>query len=139
MNLAVDTESGVVGEVEGEPLSPVQGAIPVVATRVVLEQFDMTAPDMAKVWGEQDKYIDTLESRVRELEEKGRVESSRRENLLVMRLTAKEQELQEMAAQIAELKYCSGRGVEVEEDITGGLLHPKTDMEGMMDVQDVSF
>merc|ERR1712013_355846 len=43
-------------------------------------------------------------SRVREMEEKGRVESSRRENLLVMRLTAKEQELQEMAAQIAELK-----------------------------------
>merc|ERR1719420_307264 len=38
------------------------------------------------------------------MEEKGRVESSRRENLLVMRLTAKEQELQEMAAQIAELK-----------------------------------
>merc|ERR1712142_379505 len=47
---------------------------------------------------------DMLENRVRELEEKGRVESSRRENLLVMRLTAKEQELQEMAAQIAELK-----------------------------------
>ena len=39
--------------------------------------------------------------------------------------------MQEMAVQIAELKYCSGRGVEVEEDITGGLLHPKTDMEGM--------
>jgi len=104
MNLAVDTESGVVGEVEGEPLSPVQEALPVVASRVVLDQFNMTATDMAKVWGEQDKYIDTLESRVRELEEKGRVESSRRENLLVMRLTAKEQELQEMAAQIAELK-----------------------------------
>ena len=98
MNLAVDTESGLVGEVEGEPLSPVQGAVPVVATRVVLEQFDMTAPGVAKVWGEQDMYIDTLESRVRELEEKGRVESSRRGNLLVMRLTAMEQELQEMAA-----------------------------------------
>ena len=103
MNLAVDTESGVVGEVEGEQLSPGQGG-QVVATRVVLDQFDMTAANMAKVWGEQDKYIDMLESRVRELEEKGRVESSRRENLLVMRLTAKEQELQEMAAQIAELK-----------------------------------
>merc|ERR1719233_520759 len=72
--------------------------------RVVLDQFDITATDMEKLWGEQDKYIDLLESRVREMEEKGRVESSRRENLLVMRLTAKEQELQEMAAQIAELK-----------------------------------
>ena len=101
MNLAVETESGGVGEGEREPLSP---TLPVAATRVVLEQFDMTATDMEKVWGEQDKYIDMLESRVREMEEKGRVESSRRENLLVMRLTAKEQELQEMAAQIAELK-----------------------------------
>jgi len=102
MNLAVDTETSAGGEVEGEQISPVVGQG--VATRVVLEQFDITATNMAKVWGEQDKYIDMLESRVRELEEKGRVESSRRENLLVMRLTAKEQELQEMAAQIAELK-----------------------------------
>merc|ERR1719420_2920207 len=38
------------------------------------------------------------------MEEKGRVESSRRENLLTCRLTVKEQELQEMASQIAELK-----------------------------------
>jgi len=101
MNLAVETEGGVVGEGEREPLSP---TMPVSFTRVVLEQFDITATDMEKLWGEQDKYIDLLESRVREMEEKGRVESSRRENLLVMRLTAKEQELQEMAAQIAELK-----------------------------------
>ena len=39
--------------------------------------------------GEQVKHIDTLESRVRELEKKGRLESSRRENLLVMRLTTR--------------------------------------------------
>jgi len=103
MNLAVDTDTGVVGEVEGEQMSPGQSG-QVVATRVALEQFDMSPTSMAKIWGEQDKYIDMLENRVRELEEKGRVESSRRENLLVMRLTAKEQELQEMAAQIAELK-----------------------------------
>ena len=45
--------------------------------------------------------IDHLEARLRE---KGRTETSRREQLLVMRLTAKEQELQEMAGQIAELK-----------------------------------
>jgi len=102
MSLA-EPEGVVSGEVEGEPLSPTQ-SVPAVATRVVLDQFDLTSTDLAKVWGEQDKYIDMLENRVRELEEKGRVESSRRENLLVMRLTAKEQELQEMAAQIAELK-----------------------------------
>merc|ERR1740128_710373 len=53
------------------------------------------------MWTEQDKYIDHLEARLRE---KGRTDTSRREQLLVMRLTAKEQELQEMAAQIAELK-----------------------------------
>ena len=102
MSLA-EPEGVVSGEVEGEPLSPTQ-SVAAVATRVVLDQFDLTSTDLAKVWGEQDKYIDMLENRVRELEEKGRVESSRRENLLVMRLTAKEQELQEMAAQIAELK-----------------------------------
>jgi len=103
MGSLAEPEGVVSGEVEGEPLSPTQ-SVPAVATRVVLDQFDLTSTDLAKVWGEQDKYIDMLENRVRELEEKGRVESSRRENLLVMRLTAKEQELQEMAAQIAELK-----------------------------------
>jgi hypothetical protein len=44
---------------------------------------------------------------LKESEEKGRaqgVESSRRENVLVMRLTTKEQEVQEYASQVAELK-----------------------------------
>ena len=35
------------------------------ATRVVLEQFDMMAANMAKLRGEQDKYINMLETRVR--------------------------------------------------------------------------
>ena len=58
------------------------------------------------LWKGQDKYIDHLEQRLaKEGEEKGKnVETSRREQLLVMRLTAKDQEMQEMAAQIAELK-----------------------------------
>ena len=45
-----------------------------------------------------------VEERARLLETATRGEASRREQLLVMRLTAKEQELQEFAAQIAELK-----------------------------------
>merc|ERR1712098_814241 len=48
--------------------------------------------------------IDMLEARLREMEEKGRGETSRRAQLLVMRLTSKEAELQEMTATLAELK-----------------------------------
>ena len=70
-------------------------------SRVVLDNPEASAEDLIKMWAEQDKYIDLLEARLRE---KGRTDTSRREQLLVMRLTAKEQELQEMAAQIAELK-----------------------------------
>jgi len=70
-------------------------------SRVVLDNPEASAEDLTKMWAEQDKYIDLLEARLRE---KGRTDTSRREQLLVMRLTAKEQELQEMAAQIAELK-----------------------------------
>jgi len=104
MNLAAEHENTATGDVvEGEPLSPVQNP-PSEISRVILDQFDLTSTDLAKVWGEQDKYIDMLEAKLREISDKGRSENSRRENLLVMRLTAKEQELQEMAAQIAELK-----------------------------------
>ena len=70
-------------------------------SRVVLDNPEASAEELTKMWAEQDKYIDLLEARLRE---KGRTDTSRREQLLVMRLTAKEQELQEMAAQIAELK-----------------------------------
>jgi len=73
-------------------------------TRLVLDNFDMTAGEMSRLWAEQEKYIDLLESRLREGEEKVRGETSRREQMLVLRLTGKEQELQEMTAQIAELK-----------------------------------
>ena len=73
-------------------------------TRGVIDNFDMTAGEMSRLWAEQDKYIDLLESKLREGEEKVRGETSRREQMLVMRLTGKEQELQEMTAQIAELK-----------------------------------
>ena len=62
VNLAMETESGLMGEVEGEPLSPVQGVVPVVAARVVLEQFNMTATHIERCGGEQVKHIDTLES-----------------------------------------------------------------------------
>ena len=40
------------------------------ATRVVLEQFDMMAANMAKVRGEHDKYINMLEGEVRGVGEK---------------------------------------------------------------------
>ncbi len=61
----------------------------------------------------QDRYIDQLESRCRRLEEESTAQQqqakkqqdvSRREHLLVMRLSAKEQELQELSGQVSELK-----------------------------------
>ena len=70
--------------------------------RVVLDSFDDV--DIAKAWSSQDKYIDMLERRLKQLEERGRSETSSRERLLVFRLSSKEQELQELTAQITELK-----------------------------------
>ena len=92
MNVEMEADTSMRPECEG-------GVV-----RVVNDNFDMTAGEMSRLWAEQDKYIDLLESRLREGEEKVRGETSRREQMLVMRLTGKEQELQEMSAQIAELK-----------------------------------
>ena len=86
-------------EMEAEPSSE-----QLEVSRVVLEHADLNNEEWTEKWKDQEKYIDMLESRLREVEEKERGEVSRREQLLVMRLTGKEQELQEMAAQIAELK-----------------------------------
>jgi hypothetical protein len=69
------------------------------------------------VWKRQEAYIEQLEEqlavlrregeeRAREGEERHKLETSRRENLLVMRLTAKEQELQ--AGLNIFTHYCCG-------------------------------
>jgi len=77
--------------------------------RVCLPDAAIAEDQFRKLWEEQDQYINQLELRLKEAtargtEDKARVETSRRENLLVMRLTAKEQEIQELAAQVTELK-----------------------------------
>ena len=43
--------------------------------RVVIKNFNMTASEMARVWAQQDKYIDLLESQLRQSEEKVRKET----------------------------------------------------------------
>ena len=43
--------------------------------RVVIENFDMTACEVERLWAEQDKYIDLLESQLRQSEEKVRKET----------------------------------------------------------------
>ena len=77
-----------------------------VVKRVVLENFDMTAKEMARHWAEQDKYIDLLESQLRQSKEnlsKLLMKSSQQiQNLLIKRIN-KEQEVHEMKAQIATL------------------------------------
>ena len=99
MNVEMETET------DAGPPKPeaetTEAEVRVEVSRVVLDNPEASAEELTKMWTEQDKYIDLLEARLRE---KGRTDTSRREQLLVMRLTAKEQELQEMAAQIAELK-----------------------------------
>ena len=100
MNVELETEGGVEARNDCDH-NPLEGES---VSRVALDSTELPAAEMVKLWAEQDKYVDLLEARLRELEEKGRGDTSRREQMLVMRLTAKEQELQEMAAQIAELK-----------------------------------
>lgn len=58
------------------------------------------------LWNEQDLYIDQLENNLRdnETKSKGQDSASRREHLLVVRLATKDQEMQELSNQIAELK-----------------------------------
>ncbi|XP_076357119.1 pre-mRNA-splicing regulator female-lethal(2)D isoform X2 [Tachypleus tridentatus] len=83
------------------------------------EILRLTKDDIIERWMRQDKYIDSLEAKfsdnneslelvsLRESEEKlkqQQIEATRRENILVMRLTTKEQEMQEYANQIQELK-----------------------------------
>ena len=79
-------------------------------TRVKLNSLDNISPEqVTRLWEQQNAYVDVIEARLKELEkvEESKVtgkDSSRREALLTCRLTVKEQELQEMASQIAELK-----------------------------------
>ncbi|XP_064489169.1 pre-mRNA-splicing regulator WTAP-like [Ornithodoros turicata] len=86
----------------------------------------LSKEELIEKWLQQDTYLDHLESSagknsaenlelvsLRESEEKlkqQQLEASRRENVLVMRLTTKEQEMQEYAHQIQELKGITGPG-----------------------------
>ncbi len=80
--------------------------------RVVLSRDELGsvgADRLRQLWWEQDRYLDQLEMRLHEAtaaaeSNKARADAGKREQLLVMRLSTKEQELQELAAQIAELK-----------------------------------
>lgn len=69
------------------------------------------AEKIADKWREQDKYIDYLESKLDLLKDQSKSklesqnqDSTRRENILIMRLASKEQEAQDMMVQIQELK-----------------------------------
>ena len=85
--------------------------------RISLSEEELAECDADKLrtlWRDQDKYLDQLEAKfaddsvqIRDLELKARNsshDSGRREQFLVMRLSTKEQELQELSNQIAELK-----------------------------------
>ena len=100
----------VVGEGDGDMMPPTEENCTLPPTRVKLNTLDNIAPEqVTRLWDQQNAYVDVLEARLKELEKveenKGPgKDSSRREALLTCRLTVKEQELQEMASQIAELK-----------------------------------
>lgn len=65
------------------------------------EDKKLGSADFLELWKEQNRYIDHLESK---LKIANQPDASRREHLLIVRLTTKEQELQELSNQIAELK-----------------------------------
>ncbi len=118
------------GEADKEPVRqnegaewPVALAPAAAANRVAVTEQELAAMDanaIRKIWTEQDRYVDQLETKCREAEaaataavtsgdlqqqqQQKRQDVSRREHLLVMRLSTKEQELQELSAQIGELK-----------------------------------
>lgn len=93
---------------------------PITRVRIAREELEkMTNEDFMKCWALQEQYMDHLENKLnsnsehvellslRESEEKlkqQQLDATRRENILVMRLTTKEQETQEYAGQIQELK-----------------------------------
>ncbi|KAL5267154.1 hypothetical protein ACHWQZ_G004255 [Mnemiopsis leidyi] len=69
------------------------------------------AEKIAEKWRQQDKYIDYLEDKLDQLKDQSKSkldsqnqDSTRRENILIMRLASKEQEAQDMLNQIQELK-----------------------------------
>ena len=72
--------------------------------RVVIENFNMTASEMARVWAQQDEYIDLLESQLKQSEDKGRKKWSQREQMQTKEVIRKKQEVQELKALIAKLK-----------------------------------
>ena len=77
--------------------------------RVIIKNFNMTASEMARVWAQQDKYIDLLESQLGQSEEKVRKKWSQREQKLTIEVIRKKQEVHEMKALIAELKASLAR------------------------------
>ena len=82
-----------------EKTGPDSVASSVPPKRVSIEAEDiaeMEAEGLREKWKEQEKYLDHLETKVREIEAK----AQRKEHLLVMRLSTKEQEIQELTNQV---------------------------------------
>ena len=100
----------MVAEGGGVTMPPSEENCTTPPTRGKLNSLEDIAPEqVARLWDQQNAYVDSLEARLKELEKVDEVkgtgkESSKREALLTCRLTVKEQELQEMVSQIAELK-----------------------------------
>ena len=68
--------------------------------RVVIKNFNLTATEMEKLWAEQDKYINLLESQLRQSEEKVRKESQR-VMMFRTRVISKKQEIAKLKATLA--------------------------------------
>jgi len=99
----------VIKEIKEEPGLSEPSLPEVVTTRVKIPETDSTPSleTMMDLWQKQQGYIDHLESKVKKNDSESKDinnEASRREHLLVVRLATKEQELQELSNQIAELK-----------------------------------
>lgn len=82
-----------------KPEQSEQSESPGDVSRVIIDDFNLPAQEMSRLWAQQDKYIDLLESK---LEKMSRV--SQREQMFMFKLIKKKQELKEMTTQLEKLK-----------------------------------
>ena len=82
-----------------KPEQSEQSESPDDVSRVTIDDFNLPAQEMSRLWADQDRYIDLLESKLGKM---SRV--SQREQMFMFKLIKKKQELKEMTTQLEKLK-----------------------------------
>lgn len=95
-----DEKSQEINDLKDEPIENEE------PKRVILpDDVNLADGKLLSLWEDQERYIDHLEAKLAESkDDKKSNDANKREHLLVCRLAIKEQELQELSNQVAELK-----------------------------------